>query len=300
MAGGLAVYTKADSNGMKDTINNIVCDDNYSTKVHEVCNQKENSEFCKAMAGAMESSENCENDSSSGRGRAFTNNAWSANIVNTINGYGCWCYFDEDVDQERGRGHPVANNPVDSHCKELVHGYYCMKLDAENEGDSDCDPTNTEFVSATGLAVLVNTNSKDHAIWEACKAMNGGNSNCKSRACAVEGYFILNIFDLFLSGQQLDVSYKHSYGTHHPVDDCPINSQPGGDFEYVCCGEYPLRFRHKNVLSQNKSCCGRHYVDVTGEQKCCDDMNTYDSTSMQCCNNGYGKIRKLSESCPQS
>ena len=42
------------------------------------------------------------------------------------NGWGCWCYFDENS----GRGRGQALNEGDAICKTLQHGYECIQLES--------------------------------------------------------------------------------------------------------------------------------------------------------------------------
>merc|ERR1739845_279961 len=60
--------------------------------------------------------------------RAFTGNI--ANAVNSLDEYGCWCYFYDNVG--RGKGTPV--DEIDGFCKTLNEGYQCSIIDAENAG----------------------------------------------------------------------------------------------------------------------------------------------------------------------
>lgn len=69
--------------------------------------------------------------------RAFTGAVANAlnDLVNNHGGYGCWCYFYDDVG--RGKGTPV--DEIDSFCKVLNDGYECAIRDSEDEGIS-CVP----------------------------------------------------------------------------------------------------------------------------------------------------------------
>merc|ERR1711884_417708 len=52
------------------------------------------------------------------------------NTINSMNEYGCWCYFNDD--HGRGKGTPV--DAIDEMCKTLHDGYECAMRDAEEEG----------------------------------------------------------------------------------------------------------------------------------------------------------------------
>lgn len=206
--------------------------------------------------------------------RNMQDSSWSASMIASIDRYGCWCYFGSDI--RFGRATPI--NTVDMKCKYMIEGYYCMKRDHEDGdtgGSESCTPTHTVYQSATGFAMYAaGDTSKEQAIWDACQKLNGGGSNCESRACAVEGYFLLNIFDLFLSGDSLDPMMKHSMGFFDPDVSCTISSFPGTCSNKECCGEYPLRMEHRICPGENKSCCSFHMLD-NDVKDCCDSTDTY-------------------------
>lgn len=250
--------------------------------------------------------------------RSITTNPWSSSIIESINGYGCWCYFGSDVGYgiggRSGGGHP--KNSIDAACKDLNQGYYCMDWDFKTNAESGtCNPTDVNYISATAFSLSYDsTLSKEEAIWTACKAFNGDSSNCESRACAVEGYFLLNVFDLFLSGQSLDASLKHSLG-NFDTSVCKKDTNINGSGQYggswtkgtttgaICCGEYPKRYYHLERDNYNdgsqdytKSCCAHHYGRST--LACCGGHlytgSFYNTNEVQCCNNS---LRDLNKSC---
>jgi hypothetical protein len=187
---------------------------------------------------------------------------WAQQMINSIDEYGCWCYFQED--HGKGRGPPA--NEVDAQCKILHDGYTCIIMDAEAEND-ECTPWDVPYNSGTGLGLVANDpdNAKhEQAIRKSCQRVNR-NNNCGARACMVENYFVMQMFKLFLSGVTFDPSLKHSLGNHHPKDDCPIKEGVKSDKE--CCGTYPLRFPYKH-LDGGRGCCGEH---------------TYNMNVMECC-----------------
>jgi len=195
--------------------------------------------------------------------------SWAGNMINSIDGYGCWCYFQED--HGKGRGTPA--NEVDTQCKILHDGYSCILMDAEAE-NTECTPWDVDYQSASGLGL--NAADADNAEVEAalrksCQRANRAN-NCAARACMVENYFVMKIFQHFLSGVTFDASLKHDLGLWHGKDDCPIKSGTKSDKE--CCGTYPLRFPYKH-LNGDRQCCGEH---------------TFNAVTMQCC---AGNVIKL-------
>merc|ERR1712048_1229974 len=68
----------------------------------------------------------------------------NSNDVQIINGYGCWCNFDN---QKNGKGVPV--DEYDTICKTLFDNYHCIEMDQEAENDV-CDLENQEYTSALG------------------------------------------------------------------------------------------------------------------------------------------------------
>merc|ERR1711981_2387 len=152
--------------------------------------------------------------------RAFTGNI--ANAVNSLDEYGCWCYFYDNVG--RGKGTPV--DEIDGFCKTLGDGYQCAILDSEAAGES-CVP------------------------WEVT-------DNCARFGCAVEGQFVDSLFAFLLSGSQIDYNtYGHNNGfdpSHN--EGCPVKpGVKGVSGEKSCCGAYPYRFPFK-TLDGDRACCG--------------------------------------------
>ena len=74
---------------------------------------------------------------------------WADDFISSINQYGCWCYFDDD--HGKGRAQPI--NPVDALCKTLQHGYSCVLMDSEAEGNFECIPWDVSYNSATALGI---------------------------------------------------------------------------------------------------------------------------------------------------
>lgn len=61
--------------------------------------------------------------------------------IDRINGYGCWCHFEEHT--IGGRGEPV--DFVDAECKSLHNSYDCMLKDAADRGNSTCKPWEVNY-----------------------------------------------------------------------------------------------------------------------------------------------------------
>ena len=220
-------------------------------------------------------------DNDSGRQRSFTSTTWASNVIDAINGYGCWCYFGDD--SLSGKGSTI--NDMDVICKVLQDGYSCIISDGEDDGESCEDPWDQDYTSATGFPFSsLSSDNMETAILEACEDANS-DSDCSARVCAVQGYFVLSIFELFLSGSSLDTSYKHSFGNMDTDTDCSHTDAGTSGQDKMCCGTYPLRFGHKDG-NGDKSCCSYHVYDNTGDLACCEDTRVYDTTKVNCCSDG--------------
>jgi hypothetical protein len=179
-----------------------------------------------------------------------------------IDGYGCWCYFDGQY--TKGRGQPASL--VDAACQQLQHGYKCAILDGEEESD-ECTPWEVSYLSASqyGESLLVSK----------CDELNPGN-NCASRACKIEGYFVIAMFQAFF-----DPESNHSPALLHengfdPKVECPTKT--GVKSEYKCCGYYPYTIRPYKTYDGKRACC---------------NGKTYDAEIYECCADGSRQI-----SCP--
>ena len=182
--------------------------------------------------------------------------AFSGSIGKTIrnmNEYGCWCYFGDD--HGRGKGQP--QDAIDEMCKVLHDGYECAMRDAEEEGTT-CVPWEVAYTSALGGSGV--------GIGQECAAANEGN-NCAARACAIEGSFIANLLDVFMSGNGINNDMKHENGFDQATV-CATKKNGGGPTNKQCCGNYPDRFPFKTVGGDRKCCGTRTFNALT--LKCCD------------------------------
>lgn len=172
--------------------------------------------------------------------------------------YGCWCYFQD----QHGKGSGEAQNYIDEHCKILHHGYTCVMMDAADENDNTCDPFTHEYNTITVLGAVPEQVQID------CEARNAGD-NCAIRSCAVESYFVLNIFQEALGPNTFDQSLKHDLGWDASVCRGSGNTANGGNpSPWECCGSYPPRFPYRTGNGR-RDCCGE---------------KTYDTTMFSCCN----------------
>lgn len=181
-------------------------------------------------------------------------------VMQTIGeGYGCWCYFQEDVG--KGKSDPV--DEVDSLCKVLHQGYECSMLD-----DPTCLPYDVQYNRPNVFFI-----GNQDQIRPICETMNSGNQ-CHIDACTVETNFVFSIFNAQDPGQD---SFQHrSDGSGFDIEaNCPINR--GANGEKSCCGEYPNRFPYKS-FGGTRACCG---------------MGTYDTGIQECCEEGGEKVVRL-------
>ena len=262
------------ANGLSE----IICNDCEKT-----CrNMGHNTNACISRCQTLQKV-NCEHQDQPKTRSNLREDWWSAMALDSIDGYGCWCYFDDEIDSAHG----ATQNGMDALCKQLVKGYYCMELD-----DGSCDPVNVAYTSANSEASdLIDAGSEaDAAYLAACTSVNTG--DCAIRACAVEGYFLYNMIDFFFGGSTFDKSLLHSKNQFDYTTEC---AQTGGTprDSYTCCGTYPLRSRYKEVASVARTCCAQHYLVDSGTQQCCDNINTYDSGSHECCNDGDGTNKEI-------
>lgn len=190
---------------------------------------------------------------------------WASQIVSNINGYGCWCYFQDN--HGKGRGSP--KNEVDSLCKTLQDGYSCIMMDAMAMNET-CTPWEVPYQAGSGLGLAADepeNDSLEYAVRSSCESANSGD-NCATRACMVESYFVMKMFGIFLGGVDFDPNLKHDLGGFDRIQECPMLGV-GVEAEKECCGVYPLRYPFKVETSNgNKGCCGD---------------KTYLSDLMMCC-----------------
>jgi hypothetical protein len=177
-------------------------------------------------------------------------------IVSIRDGWGCWCYFDDESYQ--GRGNPI--NDVDSYCKTLQQGYECFEMD---DGNTCMDPWDVPYV-AVDLTSIVNDDYES-----ACNAQNGRN-NCAKRACIIESRFSDMILKYYAAGGGFDALLMHDNNAWDVHSSCPIKViGNAGAIHKECCGDYPERFPFKQ----------------TGDRGCCQGV-TFDTGLFQCCQDG--------------
>ena len=132
-----------------------------------------------------------------------------AQLMSSINGYGCWCYFQDDHYNAKG----TVQNEMDKICKTLQNGYQCIMMDDLDE----CIPWEIEYNSTTGSGTILP--EQDLAVMVAIQCESKNRNSCAQQACKVEAYFSLSIVQLFFSGYQFEESYQHSNG-FDPAFEC--------------------------------------------------------------------------------
>jgi hypothetical protein len=177
--------------------------------------------------------------------------------LSAIWNYGCWCYFQDN----HGKGSGEAQNYMDEHCRILHHGYTCVMMDAADENDNTCDPFTHEYNTITIIGAVPEQVQID------CEARNPGD-NCAIRSCAVESFFVLNVFNEAFGPNTFDPSLKHDLGTFDNSVCRGNGGGSGGSSPWSCCGSYPPRFPFRTG---------------NGRRECCAEV-TYDTTMFSCCN----------------
>lgn len=178
-------------------------------------------------------------------------------------GYGCWCFFGR-IDSALGRGPPV--DLYDATCQKLALCYRCIFVDAENEGDDECDPFQTEFAATISLTdILGGGGGASSNATTSCRTEN--TENCSWRTCSCAMTMITSFFNLsFDANNVYDDNLKHSEGFDYNLE-CP---QQGKSLDRQCCGFYPQR----------------RTFDRKESRECCHDITIYNPLRHICCDDG--------------
>lgn len=186
-------------------------------------------------------------------------NKMLANALDNLDGYGCWCYFDDQF--TAGKSKPV--DKLDGFCKDLLESYQCAIMDSIQEIDSgalspsqQCIPWQTTYHAA---------NLGSDNIVRECELRNR-RSACGRHTCIIESTFMSNVFRYLLEGGRIFTKNRHDRG--FDVDaNCPVQNGPNSD--KLCCGEYPNRKPFKTLGGSRGCCKGRTYNMVF--MNCCED-----------------------------
>ena len=97
---------------------------------------------------------------------------------------------------------------------------------------------------------------------------------CANAACKIEGKFVLEMFNMFVTGTPIDHSVHHA--ANFDYDNTCVNSGKGqGPSEKQCCGDFPVRRPYK-TYDGSRACCG---------------SSVYDATIKECCSDGSPKLQ---------
>merc|ERR1712117_53388 len=162
-------------------------------------------------------------------------------LINALQEYGCWCYFDGS--HGRGRGTPQDN--FDTVCMSNHHMISCMKMEG-------CD--------LTVPSVPQMTFGPNGDIIYDCVVANGGDS-CKEAICYTNTWFSKNLLNLLLNshtgGELPDYdTYKVSSG--FDARTCKIaGTGPAAIDDEKCCGSYEHNTKRPVRVPSGKrrECC---------------------------------------------
>lgn len=208
-----------------------------------------------------------------------------------LNGYGCWCYFDDKVGN--GKASPV--DPIDNECRNLHRNYECAIAD---HGET-CVPWSVTYFPVLGTSFIAQQGS----ITAACHHTNTVLTqfgDCAKTACIIETHFTNEYTTITQSYNPNFATFSHHIfqaGTN-PPNTVIIGSNPNFDPEKKCksirkyekdksprqcCGVYPTRYPFKAFSYQ-----------PTKTQACCVD-EVY-SVNNQCCVSG--SVQPKNGPCP--
>lgn len=186
-------------------------------------------------------------------------------VLQYLQEYGCWCYFDE----KHGQGHGMPQDGYDDACLALHHGTACAMLEIDN-----CDPKREETIAKLFIA-------QDGDVEYDCTSLNGGDP-CKEATCYIEAWFTKLIIAQSLQHMTLPdyVGLKVVNG----FDNSQCSQMPGPHVpEKFCCGTH--EHNTKRMLRRGqfnpKNCCEN---GLTGTFK------TYDPSMMVCCDDGNPRM----------
>ena len=209
--------------------------------------------------------------------------------LQAIWGYGCWCFFGDDL--MKGQGQPV--NQLDGYCKQMQLCLRCAEADGQqcpededlDQEEAKCDP------KAKGYTSNFSKVPNQESILADCLEANPSDY-CAKNVCCCEMKFIADLLSLISSFTPFDPSFGHDNGFDY-VNNChgapapsPVNPGPnpgngnGGNNpgngnnepKTVCCGEYPDRVSYH-----------------VGNMDCCaEDNSLFNPMSHVCCANGVG------------
>jgi len=196
--------------------------------------------------------------------RAFSGQV--ASFLEPINGYGCWCYLD-DTYRELAHARPV--DTLDDTCRELINGYKCATMDAEDASEVECDAQQIVYSQFNFFG------REEEHLEEDCASLNPLDV-CAQRACMIEALFVFHIgTHLFFSGVDTRADYDPNMvhiskgGPFDPAVECvginnPVRSQS------ECCGSYGIGRKPYRVDSgfTSRSCCANEVYNKLIHECC--------------------------------
>lgn len=189
-------------------------------------------------------------------------------LLQNLQEYGCWCFFNDKHGQ--GRGPPVDD--FDSHCMKYHHAVSCAKLEIDS-----CDPYNTSY-----SVTAVNSGANGDITYD-CES---GNDPCQTATCYSQTHFISLLLNEQLANLQVPnypnfSSWKDGGNFDNGV--CR-SSGPGHERQEMCCGTW--KHNTKKLLKFGR----------TLSRSCCDNpsdgtFKTYDMSLSQCCDDGVVRVQ---------
>jgi len=164
-------------------------------------------------------------------------------MLNGLQEYGCWCFFDEKHGQ--GRGSPVDS--FDSHCMKYHHAVACAKREI-----ASCDPYDTTY------SVTAKQNGGGDIIYD-CET---GNTACQEATCYAQQHFISLLLNEQLENLKVPNYPQFSAwknGGTFDNESCKLTHgiKPR---EEMCCGTW--KHNTKRLLRYGKhlsrACCERN------------------------------------------
>jgi len=220
--------------------------------------------------------------------------------LNFLNGYGCWCNFDN---YKHGAGIPLDD--YDRSCKKLHDNYRCIEEEFADQGET-CLPAEINYISAMLYvyivdAIYANELGMDSYVVKARKqrfedycAEKNPTNRCAVEACLAEAHFLYEISPQYnRPADSTFMTYAGDYGYapksryNHDQNSAFIHSNecrgrnPRIEVhaEPQCCGVTPNRVRYH---SAQKLCC-----ENSGE--------VYNLLTQECCINSSGGVEKIGE-----
>jgi hypothetical protein len=219
-----------------------------------------------------------------------TNRSLLSTSFANVNGYGCWCFFDDKV----GNGHGQPLDPIDAECQNLHKGYECAIADY---GET-CVPWSVTYFPVTGTPFI----QQHGSISAACIHTNTVLTQfgiCAATACIIESHFISEYTTITQTYNPNFAAFSHNIfapGTNPP------NTQVIGqsNFDHYakcktyrkyekdksprkCCGTYPFRYPFKAFSYQptkRQECCDGTIFKFA--DACCIGNNVVSRSTGQC------------------